>query len=193
VSDVKDSNPKDVAGSARIDFTLISPFAMAEETLALEEGGSKYGYYNYQVVGVKNRVYIAAIFRHAFKYLMGEERDPKTGVHHLGSIRACAGIIIDAKARGKLIDNRPPSHKGASSLLDSMEARVRQVRDVFATFNPRHFTIEDTQDGNGTREQNDSGASQEAAAGDLPGEDAQHVQGRDTGRMVQRNLFRPLG
>lgn len=144
----KDSNPKDVAGSARIDMTLLSAMALAEESLAMEEGGSKYGYYNYTVVGVKTRVYVAAAFRHLWKYLMGEDRDPKTGVHHLGSVRACAGIILEAESRNKLTDDRPPANPAASSWLDNMEARVKQVRDTFKEFRPRHFT-RDQLDGTG--------------------------------------------
>jgi hypothetical protein len=144
----KDSNPKDVAGSARIDMTLISAVACAEEALAMEEGGTKYGYYNYTAVGVKTRVYIAAALRHLWKYLMGEDRDPKTGVHHLGSVRACAGIILEAESRKKLTDDRPPANPAASSWLDNMEARVKHVRDTFKGFRPQHFT-RDQLDGTG--------------------------------------------
>jgi len=145
----KDSNPKDAAGSARIDPTLISPFAVAECALAMEEGATKYGRYNYTVVGVKSRVYVAAAMRHLWKYLLGEDRDPKTGVHHLGSVMACAAILIDAEVRGKLTDDRPPSHKEASTWLDRMEARVKKVREVFKDYAPIHYTIEDTQNGTG--------------------------------------------
>lgn len=145
----KDTNPKDAAGSARIDPTLVSPFAVAECALAMEEGATKYGRYNYTVVGVKSRVYIAAAMRHLWKYLLGETRDTKTGVHHLGSVMACAAILIDAEVRSKLVDDRPPSHKEASSWLDGLEARVKKVREVFKDYSPRHYSIEDTQDGTG--------------------------------------------
>ena len=146
---VKDTNPKDVAGSARIDFSLLDPIALAELTLAMEEGRTKYGAYNYTVAGVKARVYISAGIRHFFKYLLGEDRDPKTGVHHLGSVMACAMIIICAASRGKLFDDRPPSNQRASNQLDEFEARVKMVREVFKDFSPKHYTIEDTQNGTG--------------------------------------------
>lgn len=173
----KDTNPKDAAGSARIDPTLISPFAIAECALAMEEGATKYGAFNYTVVGVKARVYLAAATRHLWKYLLGETRDPKTGVHHLGSVMACASILIDAEVRSKLTDDRPPSHKDASEQLDGMEARVKRVREVFKSYSPRHYTIEDTQ--HGTREPIHTQGAQAPTEGDLPGEDAQPIPGRD--------------
>lgn len=173
---LKDTNPKDAAGSARIDFSLMDPNAMAELCLAMEEGGTKYGYYNYTVVGVKSRTYVAAAMRHLFKWLMGEERDPKTGVHHLGSTMACAMILLSAMARDKLVDDRPPSNRSASTQLDEFEARVMKVREVFKHYSPKHYTIEDTQ--NGTRDQIYSPGAQVPAQGSLPREDAQPVQGR---------------
>jgi hypothetical protein len=146
---IKDTNPKDAAGSARIDFSLLDPGALAEMTLAMEEGRTKYGAYNYTIAGVKARTYVSAGMRHFFKWLLGEERDPKTGVHHLGSVMACAMILLCAISRGKLVDDRPPSQKDASAQLDGMEARVRLVREVFKDFAPRHYTIEDTEHGTG--------------------------------------------
>lgn len=177
ISPVKETNPKDAAGSARIDATLVSPFSIAEMALAMEEGAAKYGAFNYTVVGVKARTYIGAAMRHLWKYLLGETRDPKTGVHHLGSVMACAGILIDAEVRGKLNDDRPPSEKSASTWLDGMEARVKKVREVFKSYSPRHYTIEDTQ--NGTGEPLHPQGAQAPAEGSLPREDAQPVPGRD--------------
>lgn len=179
---IKDSNPKDDAGSARIDLALLSPFALAEEALAMEEGATKYGRYNYTVVGVKSRVYVSALLRHVFKWLLGEERDPKTGVHHLGSARACLGILLDAQVRGKLFDDRPPSRKEASNWLDAMEARVKHVREAFKAHSPRHYSIEDTY---GTGEQTHPGSSQATAGEGALREDAQRVPRRDGGRVVQ--------
>lgn len=159
MSEAKDSNPKDIMGSNRIDLSLVSTAAMAEEALAMTEGAVKYGLYNYRIVGVKSRVYISAALRHLFRYLAGEDRDPKTGVHHLGSVRACVGIILDAQAQGKLIDNRPPAQPALSQLLDALEARVSTLKEVFKDFSPRHYTIEDTR-GDETGEQADSGDKQ---------------------------------
>lgn len=183
---IKATNPKDVAGTARIDMSLVPVIAIAEEALAFEEGATKYGAYNYTAVGVKSRVYIGAALRHLFKWLLGEERDPKTGVHHLGSVRACMGILLDAQSRGKLNDDRPPSLRDASARLDGLEARVSHVREVFSGYYPRHYTIEDSQNVKGTGEQIHRAGAQEAGQKCTSREDAQPLQGRDGGRMVQR-------
>jgi hypothetical protein len=109
--------------------------------LALVEGGLKYGFHNYRVVGVKSSVYVDAAFRHLAKYLNGEDRDPKTGVHHLGSVRACTGIILEADSMGILVDTRPPRNPNFSAQLDALEARVKHLREVFKEHDPIHYTI----------------------------------------------------
>ena len=169
------ANPKDMVGAARIDLTLIHVVALIEEALAMQEGLEKYGAYNYLAAKVKARIYVGAAFRHLFKWLMGEERDPKTGVHHLGSVRACAGILLAAQAHDTLVDDRPPSLKGASDKVDSMEARVKHLRELYKGFRPKHFTRAD----DGTREPIHPAGPQAPAEGDLPREDAQRVPGRD--------------
>lgn len=141
MSDEKPSNPKDVLGTTRIPLSLPSQIASAEEALALVEGGLKYGFHNYRVVGVKSAIYIDAAFRHLAKYYNGENRDPKTGVHHLGSVRACTGIILEADALGILVDNRPVSNPNFSAQLDALEARVKHLREMFKEHNPQHYFI----------------------------------------------------
>ena len=143
---LKPSNPKDDLGSTRIDLSLPSPVALAEEALAYEEGLCKYGRNNYRIVGVRTMIYIAAALRHIWKFTMGEDRDPKTRAHHLGNARACLGIILDAQAYGKLTDDRPPSCAGFSGRLDAMESNVKHMREVFKDHNPRHYTISDSDD-----------------------------------------------
>lgn len=141
----KSTNPKDVQSSDRIDLGLASTIAMAEYSLAMVEGLFKYGAWNYRVAGVRASVYIGAALRHLQKYKDGENRDPKTCVHHLGSVMACVGILLDAAAIGKLIDDRPPSNPKMSELLDGMEERVKHLREMFKDRKPRHYTIDDTE------------------------------------------------
>lgn len=143
-SDLKPSNPKDILGNTRVPMGLISDVAKAEEALALLEGALKYGFHNYRIIGVKAKVYIDAMERHLAKYRNGEDRDQKTGVHHLGYIRASTGILFDAEAMGILVDDRPPMIKNISEIIDGMEARVKHLKEVFKDHNPRHYTIEDT-------------------------------------------------
>lgn len=145
VSDTKATNPKDNLGSTRIDLSLIISAAAAEEALAYTEGLVKYGRNNYRILGVGAVTYIAAALRHIFKWFLGEDRDPETGVHHLGNARACLGIIIDAASYGKLTDDRPPSNKGFADELNALELRVKVLKDMHKDKNPKHYTIKDSE------------------------------------------------
>lgn len=139
----KPSNPKDLVGSTRIPLSIVSAIAIAEESLAMVEGMLKYGKYNYRAIGVRTSVYLDACHRHLQKYQNGEDRDPTTGVHHLGSARACLGVILDSAAQGKLTDDRPPRSPEMSKLLDGLEDRVKHLQHLFKDKQPKHYTIED--------------------------------------------------
>ncbi len=82
--------------------------------------------------------------RHLEKYKNGEDRDPKTKVHHLGSVMACASIILDTEACGKLIDDRPP-RAPAAELIDVAREVVLHLQQLYKVPPPHHNTIEDSQ------------------------------------------------
>lgn len=88
------------------DLSLIPEAALVEAARAFMVGAKKYGRYNYLRGTFTICRIMAAMLRHAYAYLRGEEYDPVDGQHHIGSIIACAGIILDLRARGKLIDDR---------------------------------------------------------------------------------------
>ena len=67
----------------------------------------------------------------------------KTGVPHLASVIACAGIILDAELAGKLTDDRPPAVP-MSGLIDSLEVKVKKLYAMHADKNPKHHTISDS-------------------------------------------------
>ena len=143
---MKPTNPKDVLGTNKIELGLVSDYAIAEEALAMTEGMFKYGRFNYRGEGVRASVYIAAARRHLAKYWNGEDHDPKTGVHHLGSARACLGVLFDSLSMGNMKDDRPPKNPRLIALLDAMEPRVKQLREAHADKTPKHWTIADTPD-----------------------------------------------
>jgi hypothetical protein len=138
-----DPNPKDVIGSGKVPLGIVSDIACAEEALALTEGGSKYGAYNYRAAPVRASIYLDAARRHIAKWQNGESRDYRTGVHHLGSVRACIGIILDADAMGTLIDDRPPANPAVIAMIDAMDVRVKHIREMFKDRNPKHYSISD--------------------------------------------------
>lgn len=105
---IKPSNPKDAAAIAKVPLWLLSPIAKAHWALAQFAGFVKYQGWNWREAGIRNSVYLSAMQRHMDAYMSGEELDPIDGTHHLGNIMACAAIILDAKAAGKLNDDRPP-------------------------------------------------------------------------------------
>ena len=80
--------------------------------------------------------------RHLDAYHSGEEVDPIDGTHHLGNIMACAAIILDAKAAGKLTDDRPP-RVGIRGTYKALEALAVKLIAQYADRKPRHYTIDD--------------------------------------------------
>lgn len=108
-------DPKAIHGASKPSLGLIPSAALIEEAGALELGAAKYGTANWRKDAVEGMTYIHAGLRHMFAWIDGEDIDPESLRSHLGHARACLGIILDAEATGKLIDNRP--HKGAASRL----------------------------------------------------------------------------
>ncbi len=139
---VKDTNPKDVAATTRVPLWLLSATAKAHWALAQFSGLVKYGAWNWRIAGVRSSVYLSAIDRHRDAYLSGEECDPVDGTHHLGNIMACCAILLDAKAAGKLVDDRPP-RVGIRSTYKVLEALAEKLIAQYRDRSPRHYTIDD--------------------------------------------------
>ncbi len=104
---MKSANPKKGFGVTKPQPHLISPVAIIAETFAAELGASKYGPYNWRDKPVDATTYLDAIDRHKILWMLGEDNDPDTGVSHLGNIRMCCAILLDAMATGNFIDDRP--------------------------------------------------------------------------------------
>lgn len=103
------TNPKDLLGAKKIDLSIVPAVGIWHEAAALFDGGIEYDTFNWRENKVLARVYIAAMRRHIDEWESGIEETRDTGVHHLGAVRACAGILLDAQMTGNLIDNRPKS------------------------------------------------------------------------------------
>lgn len=136
VQDKKPTNPKDIAAATRLDLSVFPDTATIFGALGMTEGGYKYGAYNYREKGILASVYYASARRHMMKYFAGEWEDPKTKVPHLGSALSCIAILIDGHVMGNLVDDRPP-HVDMQKLLDSMEANVKHLQDIFPEPKPR--------------------------------------------------------
>jgi hypothetical protein len=141
--DQKDSNPKDAIGVQKLPLSLVPWVTIAYGSLAHLCGALKYGKWNWRKSGVRASVYLDAIRRHLAKWESGEEVDEE-GVPHLGSIIAGVGIILDARAAGKLTDDRPPRVE-TGALFDQLTPIVKQLQERHKDKAPKHYTIEDSE------------------------------------------------
>lgn len=137
--DQKASNPKDAVGSSKLPLDLVPDTLPVFAAVSFAEGASKYGAYNWRVAGVRASIYRAALQRHLAKWWNGEDTDQETGVPHLASVIACAGIILDAEACGKLNDDRPPA-MDLASVIAGATTQVAAVRALNAACKPVHNT-----------------------------------------------------
>lgn len=142
--DVKLSNPKDLIGDKKVPMWLLSPIAKAYWAVAQFVGMTKYGAWNWRSAGVRASVYLSAMQRHMDAYMSGEEVDPIDQTPHLGHIMACAAILIDAKAAGKLTDDRPPS-VSLRPAFKEVEEMMEIARKNYGHMTPKHYTIKDTE------------------------------------------------
>ncbi|MBS7741422.1 MULTISPECIES: dATP/dGTP diphosphohydrolase domain-containing protein [unclassified Chelatococcus] len=122
-----DTNPKDRAGSCRVDLSLFPAAGLIHGAHAMMDGADKYDPYNWREKKVRTRVYIAAAQRHLLDYLDGEDTADDSGAHHLGHAIACCAIILDAMETGNLVDDRPVPGK-ASAILKRLEAVIRSKK-----------------------------------------------------------------
>lgn len=142
VASNKPTNPKDMVGVTKLMLNLCSPIAKAYWAMAQFAGMLKYGAWNWRAAGVRTSIYLAAMQRHLDAYMSGEEHDPVDGTHHLGNIMACAAILLDAKAAGKLTDDRPPV-VGLRDVYSECETLMAKLKEQYADRAPKHFTIHD--------------------------------------------------
>lgn len=140
----KDTNPKDAIGDKKVPLWLCSAIAKAQWACAQYAGFLKYGAWNWRKAGIRSSVYLSALQRHLDAYTSGEEFDPIDGTHHLGNIMACAAILLDARAAGKLNDDRPPSVELRATYAE-VEARMAGLRVEYGDKSPKHYTIEDSE------------------------------------------------
>lgn len=86
-------------------LSLVPMVAVEAAAEAFEVGEKKYGRYNYYK-GMSASRLIDALLRHVNAFNEGEERDPIDGQLHLGSVIACASMILQLQKMGNLDDDR---------------------------------------------------------------------------------------
>lgn len=105
---IDETNPKDAIGDRKPPLWLVPAAATIVESEVFRLGAAKYGPYNWRQKKVRATVYVAALLRHVYSYLDGEDLDPESGQSHVAHARACTAILLDAAETGNLIDDRPP-------------------------------------------------------------------------------------
>lgn len=140
--DLKPTNPKDIVGSDKLPLHLWPASATAYGCLGLLDGALKYGRSNWRVAGVRLSIYVDAIQRHTNALFEGEWIDPDSGVPHVSHILACAAIVADAEAAGKLEhDEQFPG--GYRELVSDLTPHVQRLKAKHADKSPKHYTAKD--------------------------------------------------
>lgn len=140
----KPTNPKDAVGSDKIPLHLWPSTATVLGSMALLDGGLKYGRSNYRAVGVRASIYIDAATRHLIRYAAGESVDPDSGLPHLAHVLATVAILVDAEAAGKLNDDREIAG-GLINLITEMTPHVKRLKELHKDRAPKHYTIKDNE------------------------------------------------
>ena len=141
---MKPSNPKDLIGANKVPLHLFPSTAVALGSMAMLDGALKYGRSNFRAIGVRASIYYDACMRHLNRWFEGEESDPDSGLPHLAHALACVAIVVDAKAAGKLVDDRAVEG-GYSALLEELTPLVGALKKKHEGKSPHHYTIEDNQ------------------------------------------------
>lgn len=140
---VKPTNPKDAIGSDKLPLHLWPTTASIQGCLALLDGALKYGRSNWREAGVRYSIYYDAALRHLHAAMEGEDTDPDSGLPHEAHALACLAIIVDARAAGKLIDDRNYNGGHHRGLVDVATKHVRGLKAKHRERSPKHYTIAD--------------------------------------------------
>lgn len=84
--------------AGKLRFDLIPPHALGELARVYTIGAAKYGDHNWKKGMPWGRV-VAALLRHLYAWLRGEDHDPQDGQHHLASVMWCAVTLMEYQRR----------------------------------------------------------------------------------------------
>jgi hypothetical protein len=140
MSVVKDTNPKDAIGTAKVPFSTLSAPVLAEVGLAMLEGALKYGRHNYRVSGVRASVYYDATLRHLNAFWEGQDIDADSGLPHVVKAIACLIVLRDSQIQGNWVDDRPPITPG--DWVQDLNAKAAALLDKYPNPKPAHTAID---------------------------------------------------
>jgi hypothetical protein len=100
--------------SAKPPMDLLDPVAITELAKVLQFGANKYAAHNWRK-GIATSRLIAALLRHTFAYLGGEDKDPETGLSHIAHAMCCCMFILGLQHRADC-DDRQHIYKGTQDM-----------------------------------------------------------------------------
>lgn len=106
---------KDDRGKEPVD--LIDPEFLLEVAATLHFGAEKYAPFNW-MKGMRWSRPLAALFRHLFAWMRGEEQDPETGLSHLAHVAVNVMFLMNFQRNGLGEDDR--GYKGQASWTDNL-------------------------------------------------------------------------
>lgn len=122
-------NPKDAAALLRVPLHIYPPVGHIYGTMACLDGARKYGPYNWRERSISLTQYVGAMLRHLHALLDGEDDARDSGLPHLAHVNATSAIMLDAKAAGALLDDRPRRSGGAADLIAELNAQIAAEAD----------------------------------------------------------------
>lgn len=129
MSDLKDTNPKDAIGVAKVPLSTVSAPVLGELGLAMMEGALKYGRHNYRVSGVRASVYYDAALRHLLDFYEGQDIDPASGLPHIVKVMACMAVLRDSQIQGNWVDDRPP--RSPDGWMDDLNDKAKALLEKY--------------------------------------------------------------
>lgn len=86
---------------------LLPPMAMLAVSRVLGHGTVEYTRYNWlEDGGLQWSRLAAALLRHAFRWLAGQDTDPDSGLPHIAHVACCALMLCEYSERSCGIDDR---------------------------------------------------------------------------------------
>lgn len=84
---------------------LLDAYAIEQLSLVLTFGSRKYAAHNWRK-GLSYSRLIAAALRHLFAYLMGEDKDPESGLSHVAHAMCCCMFLLGMSQMRPELDDR---------------------------------------------------------------------------------------
>ena len=101
IADAGESGIKHDGGKARMD--LLDPDAIELLAAVLAFGANKYAAHNWRS-GIAFSRLIAALLRHVFAFIRGEDTDTESGLPHIAHAMCCCMFLLGMRKRSELDD-----------------------------------------------------------------------------------------